>query len=59
MDVAASEFYTEEQTYDLNFKEEVNVSFFPLKFFEVLMPPFMMLVSLCLEQWRFPEDIWR
>jgi hypothetical protein len=46
MDVAASEFYTEDQTYDLNFKEEVNVSFFPLKFFEVLMPPFMMLVSL-------------
>lgn len=32
MDVAASEFYGKDKTYDLNFKEEVNFSILPVPF---------------------------
>ena len=57
MDVAASEFYGEkDQTYDLNFKEEVKSDWIP-NF--ILMDQFMVNILLVAEQWWLPEDIWR
>lgn len=42
MDVAASEFYdNKDKTYDLNFKEEVEKTFFQIILFEQSMAEFL------------------